>query len=143
MSNDEVSDIPPEIYAPVFRILYRKMMYEKTGNGMYAAQAWTICRQAKMTLPDWLLDAVDAAAERGYFYTVQGRGKGASSDERKWTANHREVQIYIVPAYELYAQDPTLSQNALADRLRVDPGLFARILKKWQATLGPYPWRSN
>jgi len=124
-----------------FRVVYRWIMYNATGNPCYAAEAWLICREVKAAPPPWVLEAVDIAARRGHFFTRRGQGRGSSGDVRRRAADNREVQVIIGNAVEIYEREPGLCQNDLADRVGIDRGQFARILNKWEKALGPYAWR--
>ena len=127
--------------ADAFRVMYRRQMYESTGNGIYAAQAWKIIRKHKISIPDWILVAVDEAAERGYFFQEKGSGKGRRGDRHREYGDRADIQK-IVRACELYAENPSWSQEKLAHELGIDPGQFSKLLDKWELPGEPYPWRS-
>ena len=137
-----MAEVTPEQIALTFGMLWRKMMYEQTGNGAYAAEAWIMTRKIGIkNLPDWLLEAVDAAAQRGYFSSEVAKGRGKNNDKKSQSADATELHTYIGRAFELWERNPTLSQGKMALELKVDPARFVRILKKWGSIMGPYPWK--
>ena len=137
-----LSEAQMEAFADGMRVNYRQNQYQKTGNGIYAAQAWTIVRKYNISIPGWILVAVDEAATRGYFFLEKAVGKGNKNDRRREATDTLEIQSFIVVAYDLWTKNPSWSQEKLAHKLKINPAQFSRLLDKWEIPGEPYPWRS-
>ena len=137
-----MADVSHQVVEGTFRLLYRQQMYARTGNGCYAAEAWIIARRMGVPMPEWVLSAVDLAAETGRFYSKTAVGSGKKSDVRRKDTDTTEILNQIMAAYELFDKNPTWSQEKIALELGLDRGRFSLILKKHKLPDETYPWRA-
>jgi hypothetical protein len=121
------------------RIVDRENKYIETGNGVYAAEVWALCRKYGAPMPEWVLKAVDKAAETGYLYNERGIGTGKRGDLARRFADNDRNRLFG-EAHALFAKNPTLSQGQLAIELGQDKGQFSKTCAHWRKVYGPLPW---
>ena len=108
---------------------------QSKGDARYGAQAWLVCRNNNIALPDWAISALDYSARTALLVSPLPRSKGQGQGPSRPRLSKRKETKQIMEAWALYWSHPEISDHQSIDWCHLPSSTLASFTKQWRQQL--------